>query len=269
MARRPNKATGTSTDSGIYSQGGGLKCDTIADIRDPKMTSFWFEFHDTFHPDGRVTSSFVIKYEIEGTVLISCAKISCTSTCTTNAPGEGIPFWVIGEIHSDDMNSDKVDGLLRAREQESEKQLTGEFAEWQERYEERGRERAKETGEPYTRPWWVPGGFHESEVADMGWISDPRNLPNWDGDWSSSMGATSDAMDMFKSKFPQSMNDTIEDMKGQGNEGYSTSDWLADLGADLGIENPTTNWLCYCERVIGGDYNVNARSSLDSLLSRD
>lgn len=280
MARRPSKAIGTSTDSGIYSQEGGLKCDTIADIRDVKMRNFSFNFYDTFYPDGRVTSFFIITYLLEGTVLFSCEKLSCTSNCVTDAPEEGIPFFYPGQIHSDDMNYDVVQGLLLARERYTEDGVSNseDFAEDQERYEKTNRAKAENTGKSSTSRWWAHGRVRQplrgeygygrpraTEAADMGWISDPRDLPNWDGDWSSSMGATSDAMEMFKSKFPQSMNDTIKEMNGKGNGDYSALDWLADLG----IRNPNGNWLCYCERVIGGVDNLNVRSSLDSLFPRD
>ena len=275
MARRPNKSTGTSTDSGIYSQDGGRKCDTIADIRDAKMTNFTFEFSDSFHPGGGMTGSFVIRYVIQGTVLFSCEKLSCASNCVTDAPGEGVPFWVTGEIRSDDIDIDIVNSILLARKRYTEKLISGpgrgvggeSFADKQERYEERGREYAEKTGETFTSTWWRSRaiGLTAGGAADRGWISDPRNLPNWDGDWSGSMGATSWEMEMFKSKFPQSMNDTLKDMKGQGIEDYGALEWLYDLG----ITYPNPNWLCYCERVFEVFDRVVVRSSLDSLLPRD
>jgi len=267
MARRPSKAIGTSTDSGVYSQEGGLKCDTIADIRDPKMTEFWFEFYDTFHPDGRVTSYFIIFYVIQGTVLFSCEKLSCTSNCVTDAPEEGSPFFHYGRIFSDTMNIDVVTSLLLARKRLGE-QLGGDADDWQENYEKRNRKNVEKTGESSTSVWWASRlgvGPYDADAADMGWFSDPRTLPNWDGDWSICLEATRWEMEMFKSKFPQSMNDTIKEMNEKGLGGYSALDWLAGLG----VENPNANWLCYCERVFGGVNNLNARSSLDSLLPRD
>jgi hypothetical protein len=274
MARRPNKATGTSTDSGVYSQEGKLKCDTIADIRDPKMTDFSIEFYKTVHPDGRVTSYFIIFYVIEGTVLFSCRKLSCTSNCVTDAPVEGSPFFHYGRIFSDTMNNDVVQGLLLAykRYEEAAYERLGEdYDKWKDFYEEGARKEANSTGEPVTVPWPMPSfrsdfpfaGWPSAErLADLGWISDPRTLPNWDGDWSISLEATHWEMKMFKNKFPQSMNDTIKD---RNLKNYGPLNWLADLG----VPNPNANWLCYCERVIGGVNNLNARSSLDSLLPRD